>query len=185
MTASEKKQISEAYIKEQGKLRNWIRKRIKDEFEAEDILQDVFYQLTVGFKEIRVIDNLTAWLYKVAGNRIRDNFRKKKIRNPVSKDNQLHSGEDSASIADLLPAHVPDPEDEDLREIIWEEIRTGLKEIPEEQAEVFILHEFEDKSFKEISALTGQSINTLISRKHYAVLYLREKLKPLYKLINS
>ena len=185
MTASEKKQITDTYLKEHGRLRNWIRSRIPDNFEAEDVLQDVFYQLTVGFREIRAIENLTSWLYRVAGNKIKDLYRKKKISS--ISENDFFSDEDGEilTIADILPDLLKTHEDEELREFIWTEIQAGLKEMPEEQAEIFILHEFEDKSFKEIASMTGEKINTLISRKRYAVLYLREKLKPLYKLLNS
>lgn len=185
MTSQEKKHISDTFNREKGRLLGWIRKRVPDSYEAEDILQDVFYQLTIGFREIRAIENLTGWLYRVAGNKIVDRFRKKKPDN-FSYIEKANGDEDQPlSLAEILPAVQETHEEEELRELIWEEIQTGLKEMPEDQAEVFILHEFEEKSFKEISAFTGLSVNTLLSRKRYAVLFLREKLKPLYNLLNS
>ncbi len=185
MTSQEKQNISDTFNREQGKLLGYIRKRVPDSYEAEDILQDVFYQLTVGFREIRAIENLTSWLYRVAGNKIVDRFRKKK---PDNFSDHQFSGNDEdqpLSLAEILPDIEKTPEEAELRELIWEEIQQALKEMPEEQAEIFILHEFEDKSFKEISAETGLGVNTLISRKRYAVLFLREKLKPLYNLLKS
>lgn len=185
MTSQEKKHITDTFNQEQGKLLGWIRKRVPDSYEAEDILQDVFYQLTVGFRDIRALENLSAWLYRVAGNKIVDSFRKKKPDNFSYMEKAADDEDQPLTLADILPSAGETPEEEELRELIWEEIQTGLKEMPEEQAEVFILHEFEEKSFKEISALTGLTVNTLLSRKRYAVLFLRQKLKSLYKLLNS
>jgi len=185
MTSQEKQHISDTFNREQGKLLGFIRRRVPDSYEAEDILQDVFYQLTVGFREIRAIENLTSWLYRVAGNKIIDRFRKKKPDNFSYYEYSGIADEEPITLSELLPDIHKSPEEEELRELIWEEIQLALKEMPEEQAEVFVLHEFEDKNFKEISAATGLSVNTLLSRKRYAVLFLREKLKPLYKLLNS
>lgn len=185
MTSQESKNITDTFNREQGKLLGWIRKKVADSYEAEDILQDVFFQLTVGFRDIRTIENITSWLYRVAGNKIIDNFRKKKPENVI--DEPVKSDEEDAplTLSEILPAIQNDPGEEEIHELIWEEIQKALDEMPEEQADVFILHEFEEKSFKEISAVTGLTVNTLLSRKRYAVLYLRNKLKPLYKLLNS
>lgn len=185
MTSKEKKHITDTFNREQGKLLGYIRKRVPDSYEAEDILQDVFYQLTVGFRDIRTLENLTSWLYSVAGNKIIDRFRKKKPDN--FSDHEYVSVDENTplSLSEILPAIENSPGDRQLRELIWEEIQQALEEMPEEQAEIFILHEFEDKSFKEISEITGLGVNTLISRKRYAVLFLRNKLKPLYNLLNS
>lgn len=185
MTSQEKKHITDTFNQEQGKLLGWIRKRVPNSYEAEDILQDVFYQLTVGFRDIRALENLSSWLYRVAGNKIIDRFRKKKPDNFSYMEKSVDDDDQPLTLAEILPAVNETPEEGELRELIWEEIQTGLNEMPNEQAEVFILHEFEDRSFKEISVLTGLSINTLLSRKRYAVLFLREKLKSLYKLLNS
>lgn len=185
MTSQERKYISDAYNQEQGRLLGWIRKRVSNSYDAEDILQDVFFQLTTGFREIQAIENLTAWLYRVAGNKIIDKSRKKKADNFSSLERNGNEEELPLTLAEILPAIQNDPEENELQELIWEELQKSLKEMPGEQAEVFIMHEFEDKSFKEISEITGQSVNTLLSRKRYAVVYLREKLKPLYNLFKS
>jgi len=185
MTSKEKKHITDTFNREQGKLLGYIRKRVPDSYEAEDILQDVFYQLTVGFRDIRTLENLTSWLYSVAGNKIIDRFRKKKPDNFSDHENVKEDEDTPLSLSEILPATDNSPEDMELRELIWEEIQQALKEMPEEQADIFILHEFEEKSFKEISKITGLGVNTLISRKRYAVLFLRNKLKPLYNLLNS
>ena len=185
MTAQEKQHITETFNKEQGKLLGWIRKRVPDSYEAEDILQDVFYQLTVGFRDIRTIENLTSWLYRVAGNKIIDRFRKKKPDNFSYYDYSGIDDDQPLTLEEILPSLDESPEKEELRELVWEEIQEGLNEMPPEQAQVFILHEFEEKSFREISAMTGLSVNTLLSRKRYAVLFLRNKLTSLYNLSNS
>lgn len=182
MTAAEKAQISEIVKTEQRRVLGFIRRRIGDEADAMDIMQDVFYQLTVGFNDIRSVEKITSWLITVAKNRITDYFRKKK---PVSLSHlkmnvATDSDEQPLMLEEILPALTRDPEEEYLRNMIWDAIEGSLKELPEEQREVFILNEFEDMSFNEISAQTGVGVNTLLSRKRYAVLFLREKLKELY-----
>ena len=183
MTSSEQKHIGNTFSEEKDRLLGFISKRVSNNYEAEDILQDVFYQLTVGFADLRAIGNITSWLYKVAGNKIIDRFRKKKPDN----FSQLNAGkgEEALNLEDVLPSMTNSPDDELFRELIWEEIQNALDEMPEEQERVFIMHEFEGMSFKKMSELTGQSINTFLSRKRYAIQFLREKLKPLYNLLNS
>lgn len=182
MTAEEKSQINEIVKTEQKKLFGFIRRRVRDETDALDIMQDVFYQLTIGFNDIRSVEKITAWLLTVAKNRITDHFRKKRpvplstLKNKVSTDND----DQPLMLEDILPALTRSPEDEFMRNIIWNAIEESLGELPEEQREIFILNEFEDISFNEISARTGVGVNTLLSRKRYAVLFLREKLKELY-----
>jgi RNA polymerase sigma factor (sigma-70 family) len=185
MTSQEKKHISDAFEKEHNRLLGYIRKRIPDSYEAEDILQDVFYQLTVGFRDIRTIENLKAWIYKVTGNKIIDSFRKKKPDNFSGSHLNGSSDEEVPSLADILPSGEASPDDELFRELIWEKIQEGLDEMPENQSLVFSLHEFEEKSFREISEITGETVNTLLSRKRYAVLFLRKKLESLYHLLNQ
>lgn len=185
MTSKDQKHISDAYNKEHNRLLGWIKKQVSDNFEAEDILQDVFYQLTVGFRDLQTIENLSSWLYRVAGNKIIDRRRKKKPRNFSSMEKNNNGIEKTLNLSDILPDLHESPEETELKELIWEEIQLSLEEMPQEQAEVFIMHEFEDKSFREISDLTGISVNTLISRKRYAVLNLRQELTPLYNLIKS
>jgi RNA polymerase sigma factor (sigma-70 family) len=185
MSPTESEKIGNVYKVERSKLLGYIRSRVPDKVEAEDILQDVFYQLTVGFNDIRRIETLTAWLYKVADNRITDLFRKKRPVRIDYKDNAKNDDEGPLSLEEILPSLGSEPEDEDIKEMIWETIEDTLAELPREQREVFIASEFEDKSFREISEKTGIGINTLISRKRYAVLALREKLNELYNLLKN
>ncbi len=180
MTAAERKDIGDTFNKEHERLLGFIRKRVPVSFDAEDILQDVFYQLTIGFNDIRSVRNITAWLYRVALNRITDLYRKKKPSSFSYLDSAGMDEEMPLMLQDILPSLDGTPEDEMMRDLIWESINEALGEMPDSQREVFILHEFEDKSFKEIAEMTGEVVNTLISRKRYAVLYLREKLKELY-----
>jgi RNA polymerase sigma factor (sigma-70 family) len=185
MSPKELERITAAYKDEHKRLLGYIRNRISDRVEAEDILQDVFYQLTVGFNDIRRIGNLTAWLYKVADNRITDQFRK---RRPVIlnyNDNISDGEEGPLTLEEILPSMGTTPADEELKEMIWESIEETLSKLPEEQRSVFVENEFEEKSFREISERTGVGVNTLISRKRYAVLSLRENLVELYKLLKN
>lgn len=183
MSPTESEKIGNVYKTERKRLLGYIRNKVSDSVEAEDILQDVFYQLTLGFSDIRKIETLTAWLYRVADNRITDLFRKKKTVRLDFKDKSKSDDEGPLSLEEILPSLGATPEDEDIKEMIWEAIEETLSEIPKEQKEVFVATEFDDLSFKEISEKTGVGINTLISRKRYAVLALREKLNELYNLL--
>jgi len=185
MSPKESEKISVAYKKERNRLLSYIKSRIHDRLDAEDILQDIFYQLTIGFSDIRRIENLTAWLYKVADNRITDLFRKKRPVTFSYKETGAEDEEGPLTLEEILPSVGSAPGDEELKEMIWETIEETLSEMPEEQRNVFVENEFEDLSFKEISERTGTGINTLISRKRYAVLALRKKLNELYKLLKS
>jgi RNA polymerase sigma factor (sigma-70 family) len=185
MFPKESEKIGTVYKEERKRLLGYIRHRIPDRVEAEDILQDVFYQLTVGFRDIRRFENLTAWLYKVADNRITDIFRKKRPVTIGYKENTKNGEDGPLSLEEILPALGSTPEDEELKELIWETIGEVLSELPEEQSAVFIDNEFEDRSFREISEKTGIGVNTLISRKRYAVLALRDRLNELYKLLKN
>ena len=176
MTAAEKIEIEELVKKEQGRLLGFIRKRVAHEEDARDIAQDVYYQLTVGFDDIRSVASLTSWLFTVARNRITDYFRK-------SRPELLSEG--TLMLEDILPSLTRSPEDEFMRGVIWETIEACLERLPEAQREVFVMSEFEDMSFKEISELTGEGINTQLSRKRYAVTYLREQLRELYNQIKE
>ena len=185
MSPKESKRITSAYKTEHNRLLGYIRKRIPNSIEAEDILQDIFYQLTVGFNDIRRLESLTAWLYRVADNRITDLFRKKR-HNTLSYSDNMSEGEDGPlTLEEILPSVGTSPGDEDLKEMIWETIDETLSRLPEEQRSVFIENEFEEMSFKEISEKTGVGVNTLISRKRYAVLALRKNLNELYKLLKN
>jgi RNA polymerase sigma factor (sigma-70 family) len=185
MSPKESEKISVAYKNERSRLLGYIRNRIPDRMDAEDILQDVFYQLTVGFNDIRRIENLTAWLYRVTNNRITDRFRKKKPVVLSYDENIAEDEEDPLTLEEILPSIGTTPDDENLKDMIWEAIEETLSELPEEQRSVFIATEFDELSFKELSAETGVGINTLISRKRYAVLALRQRLNELYKMIKN
>jgi RNA polymerase sigma factor (sigma-70 family) len=185
MSPKESEKIGTVYKDERKRLLGYISNRIHDKVEAEDILQDVFYQLTVGFRDIRRIETLTVWLYKVADNRITDLFRKKKHASINYSENSKVDDDGPLALEEILPSLGSTPEDEEIKELIWEAIDETLSELPEEQREVFVANEFEDKSFKEISEKTGIGVNTLISRKRYAVLALRERLNELYKLLKN
>jgi RNA polymerase sigma factor (sigma-70 family) len=185
MSPKESDKIGTVYTDERKRLLGYIRNRVPDRVEAEDILQDVFYQLTLGFRDIRRIENLTAWIYKVADNRIIDLFRRKKPLSISYSDNAKDDDDGPLSLEEILPSLGSTPEDDEIKEMIWEAIEETLSELPEEQRSVFIANEFDGMSFKEISQETGTGVNTLISRKRYAVLALRERLNDLYKLLTN
>lgn len=175
------KHIEITFRQQNKRLLHFIRKYLTIE-QAEDVLQDVFTQLFTGYEKIRSLENLSSWLYKTAMNRIIDMKRKK--RTVLLGDQKITTSSNSEQkfiyLEDILPAYSNGPEEELFRKLIWEEITEALDELPQEQREIFVLHEFEDRSFKEIEQITGEKINTLISRKRYAVLYLRNKLNELY-----
>lgn len=182
MTAEQNETIKNTVEKERSRLFAFIKKRVPDETDAEDILQDVFYQLVESNRMMQSIDHLSSWLFTVARNKITDLFRKHKPE-PFShlhyNSKEEEDGE-TLNIEDLLPDSSGGPEALYARKVILNELEDALNDLPEEQRDVFLLHELEDKNFKEISAMTGESVNTLLSRKRYAVLYLRERLQDLY-----
>lgn len=170
------------FLKEKDKLLGFIRNRVSSTEEAEDILQDVFYQFVAGFEGIESIDRVTSWLYSVARNKIIDRYRRDAVR-PKRTDFELISGsEDDAplTLQDILPDLGNTPESALMRETIWDEITSALEELPADQRDIFILNEIEEKSFREISEETGVSINTLLSRKRYAIIALRKRLQRFY-----
>jgi RNA polymerase sigma factor (sigma-70 family) len=185
MSPKESEKIGAVYKDERKRLLGYIRNRVHDSVGAEDILQDVFYQLTVGFNDIRRIESLTAWLYKVADNRIRDLHRKRKPVSLSYYENAKNDDDGPLTLEEILPSLGSTHEDDDIKEMIWEAIDETLSDLPQEQRDVFVANEFEDMSFKEISDKTGIGINTLISRKRYAILALRERLNELYNLLKS
>jgi RNA polymerase sigma factor (sigma-70 family) len=180
--AGQNERLTEAIGRERGRLRNFIRRRVDDESEAEDILQDVFYELIEAYRLMKPIEQVGAWLFRVARNRIIDRFRKKKPE-PFAAARDPETGvEDSPlSLEEFLPSPDAGPEAEYARSILLEELDAALEELPEEQREIFVAHEIEGRSFKKISAETGVGVNTLLSRKHHAVLHLRRRLKSIYK----
>ena len=186
MTAAERTYIEELVNREQGRLLGFIRNRVGDEEDARDIMQDVFYQLSVGFDDIRSVSSVTSWLFTVARNRITDYFRKSRPERLSEKVAGYQApGEEPLMLEEILPSLSRGPEEEYMRGVIWETIENCLERLPVTQRDVFIMSEFEDMSFKEISEITGEGINTLLSRKRYALKYLRENLKDLYKQINT
>jgi RNA polymerase sigma factor (sigma-70 family) len=171
--------ISEAVVRDEPRLRQFIRRRVADRAEAEDILQDVFYELVEANRLLMPIDHVTGWLFRVARNRIIDFFRKKR---PESFSNFAVANEDEEQLEleDLLPSPDAGPEAFYFRNVLLDELELAIDQLPEEQREVFVAHELEGRSFKEIAAQTGVSLNTLLSRKRYAVLRLRERLQDVY-----
>ena len=173
------RRISEIVAEQRLRLRNFIRRRVPDPRDAEDILQDVFYELVEANRLLMPIEHVTGWLFRVARNRITDLFRKKK---PVSfGDTAIADEEDNLlRFEDLLPSPDAGPDALYARNVLLHELELAVGELPQEQRAVFVGHEFEGRSFREMSAETGVSVNTLLSRKRYAVLYLRERLQSIY-----
>jgi RNA polymerase sigma factor (sigma-70 family) len=185
MALEQNRRIAEVVKREQARLRNFIRRRVPDPRDADDILQDVFYELVEANRLLMPIDHITGWLFRVARNRIIDLFRK---RTP-ERFSDVAVTDDRGEVVpleDLLPSPDAGPEAEYVRNILLEELELAVSALPKEQREVFVWHELEGRSFKEIAAETGVSVNTLLSRKRYAVLHLRERLRHIYdELTNS
>src|SRR2546428_6518639 len=176
--------ISEVVKREQSRLRNFIRRGVPDPRDAEDILQDVFYELVEANRLLMPIEHVTGWLFRVARNRIADLFRKKRPASFSDTAVTLNDDDDENNellqIEDLLPSPDAGPEALYARSVLLDELELAVDELPEEQREVFIAHELEGRSFKEMAAGTGVSVNTLLSRKRYAVRHLRERLQSIY-----
>jgi RNA polymerase sigma factor (sigma-70 family) len=179
MMAQRDERISEAIERERPRLRNFIRKRVADQSDAEDILQEVFYELVEAYRMMKPVEQVTAWLFRVARNRITDLFRSKKWEGSNELAGRTVDGED-LRWEELLPSPDAGPESAYARSVLLEEMDAALDELPKEQREVFIGHELLGYSFKELAERTGASVNTLLSRKHYAVLHLRERLQAIY-----
>ena len=173
------KLISQAMERDEPKLRNFIRKHVADTGEAEDIVQEVFYELLEAYRLMKPVEHVTAWLFRVARNRIIDLFRKKK---PESLNEPVISGDDGDTLLleDMLPSAETSPEAAYARNMLLDALEDALEELPAGQRDVFIAHELMGLSFKEIAAETGLSVNTLLSRKRYAVLHLRRRLQAIY-----
>lgn len=170
------------FLKEKDKLLGFIRGRVSSSEEAEDILQDVFVQFVTGFDTIESLDRVTSWLYSVARNKIIDRYRRDAVR-PQRTDLEgtlARDEETPLTLQDILPDLGNTPESALLREAIWDEIVVALEELPPDQREIFIQNEMEERSFREIAEETGVSINTLLSRKRYAILALRKRLQKFY-----
>jgi RNA polymerase sigma factor (sigma-70 family) len=179
MALEQDRRISEVVRREQSRLRDFIRRRVPDPRDAEDILQDVFYELVEANRLLMPIGHVTGWLFRVARNRITDLFRKKTSE---SVGDGVVGDEDDERLlwADLLPSPDAGPEALYARNVLLDELEMAVDELPEEQRQVFVAHELEGRSFREMAAETGVSVNTLLSRKRYAVLHLRERLRSIY-----
>jgi RNA polymerase sigma factor (sigma-70 family) len=173
------RRISAVVAVEESRLRNFIRRRVPNPADAEDIVQEVFYELVEANRLLMPIEHVTGWLFRVARNRIIDLFRKRKPE-PFSDAAIRDEEGELLRIEDLLPSPDAGPEAQYARNVLLDELEFALSELPDEQREVFVAHELEGRSFKELSAETGVSINTLLSRKRYAVLQLREHLQHVY-----
>ena len=173
------RELSEIVAKERPRLRGFIRRRLRGEADVEDVLQDVFFRLVEANRLFMPIEHVTGWLYRVARNRITDLLRR---RIPESLDDEAFEGEDSEGIrlGDRLPSPEAGPDAAYARRVLLDELKRALEELPEEQREVFVAHELEGRSFAELSAETGVNVNTLLSRKRYAVLRLRERLRNIH-----
>ncbi len=186
MSVQQNELIRDTVKKERGRLLDFIRKRVSSEEDAEDILQDVFFELVEAYRLMKPIEKVASWMFTVARNKIIDKYRKKKT---LSLENQVGVNSDDEgehlNFAELLQDYSNSADGELIRNIIIEALEEALEELPKEQREVFISHEIEDRSFQEISDETGVSVNTLLSRKRYAVLYLRKRLESVYQEINN
>lgn len=180
MTGQQDESISDVISQEQARLRNFIRARVNDPLDAEDILQEVFYELVLAYRLMKPLEQVGAWLFRVARNRITDRFRKKKP--DASLDEPLNTIEDGQSLflEDVLPSPDAGPDSVYARTVLVQEVEDALDDLPKEQRDVFLAHEIAGRSFKDIAAETGVSVNTLLSRKRYAVLHLRQRLQEIY-----
>jgi RNA polymerase sigma factor (sigma-70 family) len=173
------RQISEIVTRERSRLRNFIRRRVPNPADADDIVQEVFYELVEANRLLMPIEHVTSWLFTVARNRITDLFRRKKPESFSDAAIEDEAGE-LLRIEDLLPSPDAGPHAVYLRNLLLDELELAIDELPDEQREVFLAHELEGRGFKEIAAETGIGMNTLLSRKRYAVLHLRERLQDVY-----
>ena len=180
MTLEQDQRISEVVEREKSRLRNFIRRRVPDPRDADDILQEVFYELVEANRLLMPIEHVGGWLFRVARNRITDLFRKKKPEQFSDADRVEEDGE-LLKLEDLLPSAGAGPDAAYAREVLLDELEFALDELPEEQREVFVAHEIEGRTFKELAAESGVSVNTLLSRKRYAVRHLRQSLQTIYE----
>jgi RNA polymerase sigma factor (sigma-70 family) len=180
ITAEQDQWIAQALERDGFRLRNYIRKHVVNLEATEDILQEVFCELIEAYRLLKPIEKVSAWLFRVARNRIIDRFRSRKVES-LSQPKFGEDDDEAVSLEDLLPSPESGPEAAYARSVLVEEIDEALDEMPEEQRSVFIAHEWEGYSFKELSAETGVSVNTLLSRKRYAVLHLRRRLQSIHE----
>jgi RNA polymerase sigma factor (sigma-70 family) len=180
MAAGQDQRIAEAVAAERARLKNFIRRRVPDARDVEDILQDVFYELVEAYRMMKPIQHVSGWLYRVARNRITDLFRRKRPESLTNDSVAADEDGEALRLEDLLPSPDEGPEAAYARGVLVEELDAALEELPEEQRQVFVAHEIEGRSFKELAETTGLSVNALVLRKHYAVVHLRERLEAIY-----
>lgn len=181
LMAEQDKRITETISQERGRLRNFIRRRVPDANEAEDILQDVFFEYVEAYRLPEPIEQVGAWLYRVARNRIIDRFRKKR---EVALPEMPGDDDDGHWLEEVLPSADAGPEAAYARSVLLEELYVALAELPQEQRDVFIAHELDGRSFKELAVEKNVAVNTLLARKRYAVLHLRARLQTIYDEFN-
>ena len=181
MASEPDQRLADIVTREQSRLRHFIRRRVPDPRDAEDVLQDVFYELVEANRLLMPIEHVTGWLFRVARNRITDLFRRKQPDPLRAADvGRRDGGDDEWRLEELLPAPDDGPEALYERAVLLDELASAIEELPEEQRDVFLAHELEGRSFKELAAETGVNVNTLLSRKRYAILHLRERLQETY-----
>jgi RNA polymerase sigma factor (sigma-70 family) len=185
MTADQERRISAEIARETPRLRNFVRRRVADTADAEDILQEVFMELVESYRLPRPVEQVGAWLFRVARNRITDLFRKRRPDALADGGSTDATEGEALALDELLPSEAAGPEAAYARAILLEELDAALNELPPEQREVFVAHEIEGVSFKELAARSGVAINTLLSRKRYAVLHLRGRLREIYDEFNE
>lgn len=181
MTAGQERRVSEEIAREEPRLRRFIRRRVGNEADVEDILQDVFSELVEAYRLMKSVEDVGAWLFRVARNRITDLFRKRSTEARAELPEGDGDEDEGLDLEVILASAEAGPETAYTQALLLDELEAALSELSPEQREAFIAHEFEGKSFKELAAETGQSVNTLLSRKHYAVRYLRQRLQVLYE----
>ena len=183
--SSQDERIAAIVARERTRLRRFIRQRVPDAGDADDILQDVFYELIEATRLFQPIEQMSAWLFRVARNRIIDRFRRNRtaLQEPARRD-AMEEGEE-LGLEQMLPSAEAGPEALFARRVLFEELDAALEELPANQREVFLAHELEGKSFRDLARQTGLSVNTLLARKRYAVLHLRRRLQDIYQEIRS
>jgi len=178
--AGQDSRITEVVAEQRTRLRNFTRRRVPNPWDTEDIVQEVFYELVAANRMLMPIEHVTGWLFRVARNRITDLFRKKKPENFSDAAIETEEG-DLLGMEDFVPSPDAGPESAYARQVLLDELEVAIDDLPEEQRDVFVAHELEGRGFKEIAAETGVNMNTLLARKRYAVLRLRERLQSIYQ----